>query len=259
MIKFLRKIRKNLLNEGKTSRYFKYAVGEILLVVIGILIALQINNWNEHRKDNIHELEVIAGLYGEIRQNLDLTIEYKEESDKRLIAIKSLLNITTKELEQITDEQLNRSLLLSVISNGYIPLVSKLDHLLSKESLESYQSQNLISLLNVYSNSINTIKIQSDSDLEKFSNKQVPLFYKNISVKNIMHQREPKEISKSKNVVHLKLFVQSLEFENVYADLYATVKKNTQYLDANIKLMQQIIQYIEENYPSVISTKPNHE
>jgi len=49
MIKFFRKIRQNLLMENKTSKYFKYAIGEILLVVIGILIALQINNWNEKR------------------------------------------------------------------------------------------------------------------------------------------------------------------------------------------------------------------
>ncbi|GLU45473.1 hypothetical protein Musp01_30970 [Muricauda sp. NBRC 101325] len=50
MIKFFRNIRKTLLNEGKTSKYLKYAVGEIILVVIGILIALHINNWNENRK-----------------------------------------------------------------------------------------------------------------------------------------------------------------------------------------------------------------
>ena len=52
MIKFFRKIRQNLLSEGKTEKYVKYAFGEILLVVIGILIALQINNWNENRKAN---------------------------------------------------------------------------------------------------------------------------------------------------------------------------------------------------------------
>ena len=50
MIKFFRKIRQRLLTENKFSKYLLYAVGEILLVVIGILIALQINNWNENKK-----------------------------------------------------------------------------------------------------------------------------------------------------------------------------------------------------------------
>ncbi len=50
MIKFFRRIRQNLIMENKTSKYFKYAIGEILLVVIGILIALQINNLNEAKK-----------------------------------------------------------------------------------------------------------------------------------------------------------------------------------------------------------------
>ena len=51
MIKFFRKIRQQLLSEGKTGKYLKYAIGEIILVVIGILIALSINNWNENRKN----------------------------------------------------------------------------------------------------------------------------------------------------------------------------------------------------------------
>jgi len=51
-VKIFRKLRFGLLKSGKTTRYFKYALGEIALVVIGILIALQINNWNQSVKDN---------------------------------------------------------------------------------------------------------------------------------------------------------------------------------------------------------------
>ncbi|WP_162919882.1 DUF6090 family protein [Hanstruepera ponticola] len=50
MIKFFRKIRERLLTENKFDKYLLYAIGEIILVVFGFLIALQINNWNEERK-----------------------------------------------------------------------------------------------------------------------------------------------------------------------------------------------------------------
>ncbi len=62
MIKFFRKIRQNLLMENKTGKYFKYAIGEIVLVVIGILIALSINNWNENRKERAKEVNYLKNL-----------------------------------------------------------------------------------------------------------------------------------------------------------------------------------------------------
>ena len=58
MIKFFRHIRKSMLMENKTGKYFKYAIGEIVLVVIGILIALQINNWNQ-QKNNQQKLKLM--------------------------------------------------------------------------------------------------------------------------------------------------------------------------------------------------------
>lgn len=63
MIKFFRRIRQNLLSEGKTGKYLKYAVGEIVLVVIGILIALQINNWNENRKVLKAQEDLLESFY----------------------------------------------------------------------------------------------------------------------------------------------------------------------------------------------------
>lgn len=71
MIKFFRHIRQNLIMENKTSNYLKYAIGEIVLVVIGILIALQINNWNESRKDNIKKQALLKSLKVEFTLNLE--------------------------------------------------------------------------------------------------------------------------------------------------------------------------------------------
>ena len=69
MIKFFRKIRYNLMETGKTSKYLKYAIGEIILVMIGILLALQVNNWNELRKDGIIEQQVLSELKEEYETN----------------------------------------------------------------------------------------------------------------------------------------------------------------------------------------------
>jgi len=66
MIKFFRKIRYDLMEKNKTGKYLKYAIGEIVLVVIGILIALQINNWNEERKTNSKERRMLAHSYPKI-------------------------------------------------------------------------------------------------------------------------------------------------------------------------------------------------
>jgi hypothetical protein len=63
MIKLFRTIRYDLMDKNKSGKYLKYAIGEIILVVIGILIALQINNWNEHRKDAIEEKAILKNLH----------------------------------------------------------------------------------------------------------------------------------------------------------------------------------------------------
>jgi len=65
-MKFFRKIRQNLLMENKTGKYFKYAIGEIVLVVIGILIALQINNSNEINKQRAKEVQFLKNLKSDL-------------------------------------------------------------------------------------------------------------------------------------------------------------------------------------------------
>jgi hypothetical protein len=62
MIKFFRKIRQGLLAENKFTKYLAYAFGEIILVVIGILIALQLHNWSDYKKERIAETKLLQNL-----------------------------------------------------------------------------------------------------------------------------------------------------------------------------------------------------
>ena len=88
MIKFFRKIRYTLMEQNKTRKYFKYAMGEILLVVLGILIALQINNWNENRKKEILKSEYIIALINDYTKD---SIQINARLLKTLQDIKSQL------------------------------------------------------------------------------------------------------------------------------------------------------------------------
>ena len=69
MIKFFRRIRFDLMKQNKTGKYFKYAIGEIILVVIGILIALQINNWNESVQNKKKESEYLVNLLQDLKSD----------------------------------------------------------------------------------------------------------------------------------------------------------------------------------------------
>ncbi len=73
MIPFFRKFRKKLADDNKPMKYLRYTIGEILLVVIGILIALQIKNWNELRK----EKEKTNLLFGQVQKELLYNIKFK--------------------------------------------------------------------------------------------------------------------------------------------------------------------------------------
>jgi hypothetical protein len=83
MITFLRKIRYTLIGTNNT-KYFKYAIGEIILVVLGILIALQINIWNEDRKDKIaldNIFETIQNdLYNDIEEGKAIVLKFKKNA-----------------------------------------------------------------------------------------------------------------------------------------------------------------------------------
>jgi len=72
MLKYFRRIRRKLIDEGNLKWYLVYAIGEVLLVVIGILIALQINNWNESRKEADFEYKILKEMHNSLLKNIEI-------------------------------------------------------------------------------------------------------------------------------------------------------------------------------------------
>ncbi|MFK2821293.1 DUF6090 family protein [Flavobacteriaceae sp. LMIT009] len=96
MIKFFRKIRQKVLTENKFSKYLLYAIGEILLVMVGILLALQVNNWNEKRKLLLDERLILNGVLEDIkRDTIDLNFNmrgYQQQIELDSIILDHLIN-----------------------------------------------------------------------------------------------------------------------------------------------------------------------
>ena len=80
MLKFFRRIRQKLLTENKFRKYLLYAIGEIILVMIGILMALQVNNWNNERLEDKKETKILREFQRNLQANV---IQFTSEIDKQ--------------------------------------------------------------------------------------------------------------------------------------------------------------------------------
>ena len=168
MIKIFRHIRQNLIMENKTSKYFKYAIGEIVLVVIGILIALQINNWNQKRQDRILEKDYYCQFLEDVNQDFLQLKEQTVATKLRLYHANAMLGLLQKDdsdfaeiMEHVkgsvskTDAIIepNKNAFEDLKSSGNLRLIT--DKNLKTKLSEYYSNeQNLLDVVN--SNAIST-------------------------------------------------------------------------------------------------------
>lgn len=158
MIKFFRNIRRNLLSEGKTRKYLTYAIGEIILVVIGILIALQLNDWNDHRKQLELEKEYYCRLLDDVRLDKEQIQNLKKLAKERLVAsnqsVRLLLNDGSKKIEIGTQISLSGK----AIYSDFEPNNSAYQDLKSGANLNIISDKSIIKALNHYFNRVEELK-----------------------------------------------------------------------------------------------------
>lgn len=178
MIKLFRNIREKIEAEGKTTNYLKYAIGEIVLVVIGILIALQVNNWNEGRKDKKFEYEILSLIDQNLKQD---SISLSFELSNTKLAIK----LTDRLLDQVTLKNYNDSLNIwmgKIICFERFRSQSSAYEMLKAKGLENISDKTLqMALISYYDESLYRI-YQSLNDVElSFNNDWTPLIKKEFS------------------------------------------------------------------------------
>ena len=120
MLRFFRSIRRKLFSEGKAANYTGYAIGEILLIVVGILIALQISDWNEDRKKSEKEIEILKAIKSELEGDLT-NLEAVTRIHERIVNSAEVI-ISHIEQDLPYEDSLSRHFFLS--SNSSIRLYS---------------------------------------------------------------------------------------------------------------------------------------
>ena len=146
MIKFFRHIRQTLIMENKTSKYLKYAIGEIILVVIGILIALQVNNWNIDRTDRISEQKYLKNIQLDLQKDLaslSFLINYRKE---RIIGDQKLIeHINSAPITDVTE--VTKNVVNSLMEQRFSPNNNTFNELSSSGNLNLISNDSIKSLL----------------------------------------------------------------------------------------------------------------
>ena len=241
MIKFFRKVRQKLLSENNFRKYLIYAIGEILLVVIGILIALQINNWNESRKDRIAEQAILRQLKSEFNSNLkQLDEKIGIRSYMMNSAIQLLANIDNPSIRNI--DSIEMHLAKTIPYTTFDPI---LNDLATSGNLRLIKNDSLKALLSVWTSEIVQVT-EGEQTWAKYRNEiYIPFLIKNYQVRSLRNKAmktnllytflinqenrksEIKEIGNSKHFSDINVLLDNPDYED-HLVRCITTNRNTQ-------------------------------
>lgn len=229
MISLFRKIRQKLLSQNRITQYLAYAIGEIFLVVIGILIALQVNNWNEARKFNEESLQLIQEINSEFTDNRTVLKDRITDLEDANKYVRTVLRFTNADQDKIKKTNTDSIISRSLKYGNYNPSNSSINEVISSGRLNLIRDQSLKK--NLYK----WLQFLEDTD-EDFKNQDlqattllIPYLYKHIAMQNLNTYNNLDVKSKSAlfNGDYYKVF-HDLEFENLYQ---GKLLWNTQMLD----------------------------
>ncbi|WP_350293377.1 DUF6090 family protein [uncultured Croceitalea sp.] len=139
-----------MLSEGKTGKYFKYAIGEIILVVIGILIALQINNWNENRKANTLEKSYYCLLLDDLKQDKQQVDVLKTLVKERISYSNQMISVIQQDQSDATKFGENLRYAIRLAANSFQPNDATYEDIKSSGNLSIIKDKKIVKALNTY-------------------------------------------------------------------------------------------------------------
>lgn len=244
MIKFFRKIRQNLLMENKTRKYFKYAIGEIALVMIGILLALQINNWNESRKDTNREIKILSELKNDLEFNL---IEIKETITTTSSRIKSseLILDYFKEARPVNDslkgafEALKMDGLFNISNTSYKFIESQGINIISNYSLR-------IKITEMFERHLKNIRTREDRNWKIVNEELIPQMNQKFLASPTIDKSMSYSIEAINTPKNIKTLREDASFKNVIIRLQSWLLVRLNWQPLALKSIEQLIIDVED-------------
>ncbi|WP_104733867.1 DUF6090 family protein [Hanstruepera ponticola] len=245
MIKFFRKIRHKLLSRNKFSKYLIYAVGEIILVVIGILIALQINNWNEANKQQRKSENLTIRLQNQISQNIQQTKNRIDYIKIQMDNMTSLMHMIGKPFEEFDFELLDKKMSMLLIDYHLGLDMNTLSEAQDNGEIASLKNDSLRVALYKLTTINETLEQRETVANGDNLNFVVPYFYKNSNGRNIASNNDSnyrKKIGYSKLHNHnYNDILNDREFENL---LDYRIYYSQEILD-RYNYLQEYLEYIK--------------
>lgn len=217
MIKFFRSVRQNLLSENKFSKYFAYAIGEIILVVVGILIALSINNWNENRVNSISEQYYLASLKREFEYNKSNLESVIRRNEKNMQYGYRFFDYTGPDKATLSEETFD-SLIVNSVGNEILfkPYNGIIEEIISTGKLSLFKNPDVRSALSSWSGELNGIRVQ-EAEVSRFRFQLLDMCAEQINLRDAIYSaaRGLFDISPSRFKKGNTQLLQSQKFENL--------------------------------------------
>ena len=154
MIKFFRKIRQKLLEQNRVSKYLVYALGEIILVVIGILIALQVNNWNDNRINTRKQNQYLIELKNDLEKQINAFDRINNNCDRFIETAESILEDFSVSGSFLKIDSINKKLSVLMYTDRYSQFNTTFVELNSTGQLNIIKNKKLRSqIITFYQNS----------------------------------------------------------------------------------------------------------
>lgn len=184
MFHFFSKMRYKLAAENKAAKYLRYAIGEVLLLMIGILLALQVNNWNQQRKDNTSEMEVLKGLQNEFSSNLDALNNSINQDQQIINGCFEIINLIRSDKLEEKSEELD-SLLQFVGSFGTFDAATGVtDEIINSGKLHILKNDSLRIKLTQWSGRLSDAREDIEYRFENYHQNMMPFFTRNFPLAN---------------------------------------------------------------------------